>query len=50
MGGNGEGDRTERGMETEERQRGPAEERDCVFVSQVSRAVHGHGDRPASLT
>lgn len=27
--------------------RGPVEERETVFVSQVSRAVHGHGDRLA---
>lgn len=46
MGGNGEGDRTERGMEGGGKE--VQSRRETVFVSQVSRTVHGHGDRPVA--
>lgn len=45
MGGNGEGDRTERGMERRRGQRGPVEERDRVCV-----AGQPHGSRSRGPT
>lgn len=45
MDGNGEGDRTERGIETRRGQRGPAEERDRVCV-----AGQPHGSRSRGPT